>query len=366
MVLVPPFVEVDGLVVPLRVYVAKESIPSAVRLNDMSIPQNLDGLMYVVDALLGKSDSEVLALLVDRKRVPMPQELCVAAVPPGVWPDSDYAKGARNWERLTGTRPDMSDVYTVGASFLDDAFNLIIPRSSLIKLMTKLYELNDAVREGRMEARIDDSIPMPPPRPEPPEPPAPRWTDDEVQELEDQAVDVDERDPLTEDMTDAETARRVADQRSFLFAMLEVAYLRTERGEDDLTARYRDLKLPTLQTYSAALLALGAYLHDPERAAILSAASLPLSIPDSPFDADISVDLFRLPCSALTTPPAGLSAHAWLAHCEAAFVHSRTTGAGASGTAAGDLFTRIRGQLVRLRYRPETTPTLRLWRVVAL
>jgi hypothetical protein len=360
MVLVPPFIEVDGLVVPLRICPASRHGPAAVAQRDDLEDKQLDGLLYVTGALLGKPANDVLALLADRKDVPMPQELCVAAVPPGVWPDSDHAKGAGNWELLTGTRPDMSDVYTVGASFLDDAFNLIIPRSSLIKLMTKLYELNDAVREGRMEARIDDSIPLPPPRPEPP---APRWTDDEVQELEDQAVDIDEQDPLSEDMTDAATARRVADRRSFLFAMLEVAYLRTERGEDDLTARYRDLELPTLQTYSAALLALRGYLHDPERAAILTASSLPVSLPDSPFEADVSVDLFRLPCPALATPPTGLSAQAWLAHCEAAFVHARSTGAGASGTAAGDLFTRLRGQLVRLRYRPETTSTLRLWRV---
>jgi hypothetical protein len=355
---VPPYLLIDGAIFPLFAF------PEGVRLSPTG-GAHLEGLRSVTMRLLIDGDRDaVLSALADRKDLPMPQTLCADAVAPGVWDDSEFAEHAKNWERLAGYPPNLSDVYNVGTSFLNDS--LVIPRTTFIKLMTKLYELNDAVREGRMEARIDDSIPMPPPRPEPPEPPAPRWTDDEVQELEDQAVDVDERDPLTEDMTDAETARRVADQRSFLFAMLEVAYLRTERGEDDLTARYRDLKLPTLQTYSAALLALGAYLHDPERAAILSAASLPLSIPDSPFDADISVDLFRLPCSALTTPPAGLSAHAWLAHCEAAFVHSRTTGAGASGTAAGDLFTRIRGQLVRLRYRPETTPTLRLWRVVAL
>ena len=80
----------------------------------------------------------------------------------------------------------------------------------------------------------------------------------------------------------------------------------------------------------------------------------------SPCWADVSVDLFRLPEAPR---PDKISEVEWLARCEAVFLHSRITGVAATSTAAGDLFTRILGHRVRMRYRPEMSAVQRLWRV---
>jgi hypothetical protein len=377
MVLVPPYLEVDGLVVPLAIAPANAARPAQVLQRSESRESLLNSLSYITANLASASREEIRRLLESRQPLPVSQGL--VARPLKLEYRDEYARNARNWESLTGYAPDLDDVYTVGATFLEDQFDLVVPRLTFIKLMEKLYDLNDAVRDGRMEPRIDLSIPMPPLRPPLPAPPLPRWTDEELEELESQATSLDELDPLLPDLTHAATARPAADRRGFLFAMLEVAHLRTESGEDNVRARYRELNLPTLQAYDESITAILAYLHDPERAAIVDPMvahavhemNLPpervlvagiakaAGHPASPFNHDVSVDLFRLPDAPR---PDGLSRHAWLAHCEATFLHARITRTAATGETAGDLFTRVLGQQVRLRYRPETTSVMRLWR----
>lgn len=265
----------------------------------------------------------------------------------------------------------------MGTSFLRE--DLVIPRLTFIKLMTKLYELNAAVREGRMEPRIDESIPVPPPRPPPP---PPKWTDEELHALEEDASYLDQIDPLTDDLSEARTAKRAEDRRGYVFAMLEVAYKRIREGEHELPERFAQLGLTELVRYQAAFTKLEAYLNAPERIAIVEptieaarreanvtgpvtcaeqvAAEGFGGVEGSPCWADVSVDLFRLPEAPR---PDGISEVEWLARCEAVFLHSRITGVAATGAAAGDLFTRILGHRVRMRHRPEMTAVQRLWRV---
>lgn len=379
--LVPSYLQIDGMVFPLLAH------PQGVRL-DSKDREFLQGPRFVVSSILNDQvPHEVLKALEERRDLPMRQELSVAPADPISFP-SDYEKHIELWQRLTGNSLDPHDAYSIGASFLDDKFNLVLPRSTFIVLMTKLYELNDAVREGRMEPRIDDSMPVPPLPLPPPERNA--WTDEELRELEEAATELDELDPLWDSPApDPYSTHSVENRRAFLFAMLEVAYLRTEQGDDDVPPRLRELELPTLIVYDEALTALRAYLRDPARAAIvdpevegakrhealststsasgtgtgfeIAAAS---GLPVTPFNADVSLDLFRLP---EPLRPAGLSSHTWIAHCEAAFVRLRITGAIAPGTSsAQEVFTRVLGHQVKLRYRPETTPVPRLWRIELL
>ncbi len=269
----------------------------------------------------------------------------------------------------------MSDVYFAGASFVDD--NILIPTATLIKLMTKLYEINDAIREGRMEPRIDDSIPIPPPRPPPPPPPIPRVTDEELRAMEEDARAVDAIDPLTDALSDGAGAKRAENRREILLSRLDDANRRERDGEDDAVQRFAQLELTELLRYHAAFEKLTAYLQAPERSAIVeptvAAAKREAGVTEpatcaeqaaahglkvSPCSADVSIDLFRL----ATTPPEGVAELEWLARCEAVFLHSRITGAAAKG-AFGDMFTRVLRHRVRMRYRTELTDFPRLWRV---
>ncbi len=164
MVLVPPFVEVDGLVVPLQCYEPSEGNGYRGSIGHAEQPREskLAGFRYVIGALLMANPEEILRLLEARKDLPMPQELCADVVPHGEWDASDLDEHARNWRALTGRSPELSDVYNVGTTFLDDS--LVIPGATFLALMRKLYELNAAISEGRMEPRIDDTIPLPRPR----------------------------------------------------------------------------------------------------------------------------------------------------------------------------------------------------------
>lgn len=71
-------------------------------------------------------------------------------------------------------------------------------------------------------------------------------------------------------------------------------------------------------------------------------------------DALISLDWFRTP-SGYT--PAGISAHDWLALCEANFQDPLPT-------AAGTRFVRLEGRSHVLHFRLEVGPQPRLWRAV--
>ncbi len=347
MVLVPPYVEVDGFVVPLDIWRADWRGPAVMRQHSSPDRPFLKSLMYVVNGLLGRDQpDEMLALLAARKKLPMPDGLVAAPVTEGF---EDYADSAKNWERAAGYPPDLRDVYYIGTNFLKD--DLVIPRETFIKLMKQLYALDAAVRSGAIEAKLDDSIAVPPPLPEPPAPPPLPWDDMEYIELEERLAALDEDDPLTDALVDPVRAQRASRLRGSLFALLEVAWWRTRDGIDDLPGRARAAGWTTLCGYVDALEALVAYLDDPERLAVTGSPR-----PDSPFAADVSVDLFRLPPAAR---PPEVGVHAWLARCEAAFVADR----GPPENVAGDLFTRIGSHRVRMRYRVEVGSHLCLWRV---
>ncbi len=347
MVLIPPYIEIDGLVVPLDACVPFKDEPGGVRVRSDPDRPLLGPLMYVTSCLMGRLDAEqALALLAERKKLPLSDGLASCPITEDF---DDSGNSAKNWERLTGQPPDLHDAYYVCTTFLRD--DLAIPRTTFIKFLTRLYELDAAVAEGRMEAKLDNSILIPAPLPEPPGPPTPRWEDDEVREVEKSAVGLDRIDPLTDAMTDPDTDEAAAKRRPTVFWLLEIAWQRTRDGEDDLPARYRQLGLPLLQAYARATDELVAYLHDPERIEITR--KLP---PHSPFHSDVSVDLFRHP---EPPRPPEYSRHVWLAHAEAAFVYSRKIG----NWSGGDMFARIGRHPVRLRYRFEIRPITQLWRV---
>lgn len=346
MVLVPSYVEVDGLVVPLRVDREDRRGPAVVRVrHDPDRPQ-LEGLKYVINAMLARPPAGPwLERLARRESLPMPQELAASPVQAERF---DYSEHAEQWQLLTGALPDLADAYHVGATFVRNG--LAVPRSTFIRLLEKLFALDAAVLAGKLEPKIDDSIPVPPPLRPPAEPVVP-WSDESWQDLEERAWALDERDPLRDELAETDRAPTIARQRRELFDWLEIAWLRTSRGEDDMAARCRELGLRTLLAYDDAASAMLGYVHDQERRAIIAGP-----VPETPYGGDVSIDVFRLP---RPVHPAALPFAGWLARCEAVFVRER----GAPEKGAGDLFTRIDGHLVRLRYRPETRNHLVLWRV---
>jgi hypothetical protein len=335
MVRVPSHICVDGLIVPLVIDPEDHRGPAAVRV--LSDPQRplLDALVYVSSAMLARPPSSTWLECIDRRAdLPIPGYVSATVVRPDV---DDYSESADVWRRLTGTEVDLHDAYFLGTSFVDHF--IAIPRTTFRKVMARLFELDAALQAGELEPRIDESMPVPPPVPEPPER-TERWAERDWWALEFSAQDLDEHDPLTDGLTDAaQAAQAWVDRRQVLDA-LTILHERTLRGEDDLPGQCRAFELRTLTAYVAATEALEAYLADPERRALITTAP-----PASPYLADVSVDLFRLPAPA--TPP-GLSWHGWLARCEAVFVRERKP----PETEAGDLFTRVAGHLVRLRYAP--------------
>jgi hypothetical protein len=375
MVLVPSFLEVDGLVVPLRIEPPFDDVPPRVLVRDHATNPLLKGMMYVVGGLIRRPAQEVLSLIRNRQDLPLRQELESGPVP-AEYVD-DFKRDARNWASLTGNWPDMSDVYSVGASFLRD--NLIIPRQTFLKLMEKLYELNAEVREGKREARIDETMEVPAARPPLPPPPPP-WLDEEMKRLEWQAYSLDIDDPLERGEVSVRELEHLAVDRGFLMRMLEMAYKRVRQGEVDIPARFERLGLTTLMEYQRAEPQLEAYLADGERQRIVGEAVAeakqqagvtgPATVAElaaaagyevTPYTADVSIDLFRLP--EAERPP-GMSRHEWLARCEAQFVLTRIAGTGEEEiTGTGDLFTEVAGHRVRLRCRPELWPSVPvMWR----
>lgn len=346
MVLIPPYIDVDGMIVPLDACVPHRGEPGGVRIRyDLDRPL-LQALIYATGSIMARASAEqTAALLAERKRLPTSDQLNVSAITEDF---EDYAGAVKNWERLSGHVTDLNDAYFLGGSMTE---SLAVPRATLAKLMARLYELDAAVAEGRMEAKIDDSILLPPPLPERRETPAPRWEDDEIPVLEQSLRELDELDPLTDAMTDADVDEAARKRRPGIFRLIEHSWEITHDGVEDMPARYRQLGLPLLQAYSRATDELYAYLHDPERIAI--ARKLP---PHSPFRADVSVDLFRHPEPAR---PTEYSRHVWLAHAEAAFVRARRFG----DQNGGDMFTRIGKYTVRMRYRCELRKISSLWRV---
>lgn len=346
MVLVPSFVAVDAFVVPLMIDPENRRGPAVVRAWRGDDRPLLDAFCWVANAMLARAPAQPWLELIDRHAdLPVPQQLAAARVEHDRY---DYSEQADAWTRLTGTSIDLRDAYNVGATFVTRS--LAIPRTTFRAVMARLFELDAALQAGELEPRIDASMPVPPPVPEPPEP-TERWRERDWWALEFNAQDLDEHYLMTDGLTDPGAAARAWGDRRQVLDGLTIARERTLRGDDDLPGQCREFELPTLTAYVAATEALEAYLADPERRALITTAP-----PASPYLADVSVDLFRLPAPA--TPP-GLSWHGWLARCEAVFVRERKP----PETEAGDLFTRVAGHLVRLRYRREVAAALVLWRV---
>ncbi|KAB2911786.1 MAG: hypothetical protein F9K40_00030 [Kofleriaceae bacterium] len=320
--------------------------PAAVRQwHDGTRPLS-DALVYVVNAILGRRHLvDWIALLERKEDLPLPDGLASSPVRDHF---DEYEHLATNWEALTGNRPDLRDCYFVGTTFTAD--NLVIPRAAFIDLIKQMSALDASVQAGEIEARIDESMPVPLPL-APSKDATKPWNDSEWQELEEKARQLDVNDPLTDELADPERSVLIARQRGELFDWLEVAWLRTSRGKDDMPARCRELGLSTLLAYDAATDAMLAYLHDPERISIVGTP-----VPATPYRGEVSVDVFRLPVPA---HPPEMTFHAWLARCEAVFIRER----GGPEKGAGDLFTRIVGHRVRLRYRLESPDHLMLWRV---
>ena len=161
MVLVPSFLEIHGLVLPLRVDPPAANLPAHVLLSDDCGEDGFAGLMYVTGALVMRPAELMMSLIEHRQDLPMPQELFANFVSPDLFEESEVARHSQIWQQLTGGALDLGDAYLVGGSFVD---SLVIPGATFLALMRKLYELNAAISEGRMEPRIDDTIPLPRPR----------------------------------------------------------------------------------------------------------------------------------------------------------------------------------------------------------
>ncbi len=347
MVLVPSYVEVDGLVVPLAIHPGDARFPVGLRMASDPRRPDLGYVSHAVNAMMGRPRSEPwLDLLRQGQPLPIHSGVLCPLEPADLEESPD---DVHRWTQLTGHPPDLDDAYMSSARWL--RHGMVIPRATLITLMEKLFELDDALADGRLEAKIDTSIPIPPPPPAPPSEPLPPWDDAEWRDLDERLGQLDGMDPLVPDQPVLERAKRAARLRGSLFALLDMAWERTQREHDDLPGRAAALQLPNLLAVCEASDRLLAYLHDPERRAIIKT-----DVPESPFVADVSVDLFRLPPAP---HPPGYSRNEWLAYCEQVFVANR----GPLENGAGEMFTRIDGFLVRLRYRPEAIGHLYLWRV---
>jgi len=344
MVLVPSYIEIDRLVVPLLVSPADRHGPDVVRVSFERPP--LEGFAFVASAMLARPPAEPWLATIERhEKLPLPDQL--AAVPVEHL-EYDYSEHAKLWRRLTGTDIDLSDAYNIGTSFVRG--NLAIPRTTFHKIMARLFELDAALRAGELEPAIDTSVPVPPVPPEPEEPTG-TWDDLEWIDMEERAQHLDEVDPLTAATDSVDHAREVWAHRRSLLDRLSIAWDRTRCGHDDLPGRVRALELPTLTAYVEATDALVAYLASPERRAVIT--SPPAA---SPYLEAVSVDLFRLPPAP---GPAGLPRHAWIAACEAYFVARRPDPSGY----VGELITRLHGHYARMRFRREAAHSLTLWRI---
>jgi len=350
LVLVPSYVAVDGLVVPLAIHQDDGRFPTGLWVATDPRRPDLDYLMYIVNAMLGRPRAMPwLDLLRQRQPVQLFGVGLRPLEPEDLEESPDYVE---RWTRLTGRPPDVDDAYVSSTMFLSGG--MVVPRTTLIKLVEKLIELDDAIADGRLEAKIDRSMEIPPPPPPPPPSTPPMWADAEWEDLDRRLKELDELDPLVPESPALEQAQRAARLRGSIFSLLDVAWRRTLLGDDDLPGRVAELELANLQAVCDASDRLLAYVHDPERRAIVKTEP-----PDSPFMADVSIDLFRLPPAP---HPDGYRRHEWLAYCEAIFVEQR----GPVENVAGDIFTRIDGLLVRLRYRAEAGAHLYLWRVELL
>ncbi len=169
----------------------------------------------------------------------------------------------------------------------------------------------------------------------------PEIPDSALLDLETIAVEVDRLAATT----DEESLARASARRQRLLIELDVSGL---LGGTAMVRR-RFEGLPTLLGYHEATIALMSYLASAARIRLVR-APIPLKVSDSL----VSLDWFRVP-SGYT--PVGVSAHDWLAVCEANFRDPMPTG-------PGTRFVRLEGKSHVLQFRIEVGPEPRLWRAV--
>jgi hypothetical protein len=383
---VPAFVAVDGVKFPLSVS------PQGVGLaNDAAYP-GLDALSYVAGHWIARARGERLAELTERRSL---QQQALAAFFIEPKDRDDLGDGVENWTRLAGAPPDLGDAYFVGTDWI--RASLVVPRSTLIRLIEQVGALDDAVKAHMLEPRID-GVPEAGPVSRPPQtdgdadadadaaedadadldgdsadtalerpsriaaaatgaalatPPTPGLAaDDLLREIDAVAAQVDDLDAAArhgdEPYTSVERNADAAARRGRLFIELDVAGLFAPALADQARAALTRLGLTRLLAYHGAGQALARYLASPERA-----ARFPGEPPPPVTAAQVSLDWFRIPAGYR---PDGVTEYEWLALCERNFASPLPS------SSAGVRFVRLCGAMHQLRYRAEVGPAPCLWR----
>lgn len=301
-------------------------------------------------------------------------------------PVLDNTDGALNWMRLAGSLPDLSDAYRIGTTFLDEM--LVIPRATLIELIERMSELNDAVLAGRLEPGIDTTQPVPAPPLTPevaeqiaeydrllgiaqefaddfaqqlmqgkkPRIPKPDLTDrshELLAEFEEKAGGLETIDQnarrLPEPYADQRLDAYIAGRRRMLLFELDVAGVLAASGAREMRARLVSLGLPNLVTYHDAAMAMHRYLGSPARERLVGTPP-----PTNILECAVSLDWFRVPSGYVAE---GCSPEEWLALCELNFARNVP-----AQQRAGRRFLRLEGRTHQLLHRMEAEPQQRLWR----
>jgi hypothetical protein len=79
------------------------------------------------------------------------------------WGLKELADGPLNWKRLRGEFPDLENAYLVQTGFIQR--KLVVPAQTFAELIKQIRALNESVLAGRLEQRVDESMPFPERRP---------------------------------------------------------------------------------------------------------------------------------------------------------------------------------------------------------
>jgi hypothetical protein len=140
---VPAFLVVDDVRFPLVVD------GGHVRIADDQRFPGLNALSYVAGHMIARTGSARVAELTRRQSLHH-QALTASFIGPG--DRDDLGDGVANWTRLAGRPPDLDDAYFVATTWIPQA--LVMPRSTLIRLVEQVGALEDAVAAHRAAARI--------------------------------------------------------------------------------------------------------------------------------------------------------------------------------------------------------------------
>jgi hypothetical protein len=157
-VLVPPSLVIDGVTFPLAVNADKVQLARGA--------DELHALEYLVEHLtIGAGKSIPIEAIVAGKPIEPPAP--ISALPTARMKADELRDGPFNWKRLSGRYPDLSDAYLVRTGFTPR--KLAVPRAAFAELVRQVRSLGAEVNAGQREARVDDSMPVPPPPPITPE-----------------------------------------------------------------------------------------------------------------------------------------------------------------------------------------------------